>query len=153
MSIKDYEQILANIDPRISKSAKLRALYPTIEKNISIGLSYRIIMEDLQKAGLTVNYELLHKALSLNRKQNKTAEPSTNQPENTSPPVTKPTPAPIPEPASVISAEPTERAPIPGVSTTPRRIESPADLRAVRNMQIDLNALREEGLAKRRQKK
>lgn len=137
MSIKDYEQILSHLNDRISTAAKLRALYPVIEKDIADGASLGMILDDLKSLGLNLNYAVLQNALARIRKQNKT--------ENASPLLA--TPAPI------TSVEPTERTSIPGVSTTPRRIESPADLRAVRNMQIDLNALREEGLAKRRQKK
>lgn len=139
MSIKDYEQILSNLDDRISTAAKLRALYPVIEKDIAAGASLGMILDDLKSLGLNLNYAVLQNALARIRKQSKTVEPLASR--------TAPAPAPIK------SVEPTERTSIPGVSTTPRRIESPADLRAVRNMQIDLNALREEGLAKRRQKK
>lgn len=147
MSIKDYEQILSNLDDRISTAAKLRALYPMIEKDIAAGASLGMILDDLKSLGLNLNYAVLQNALARIQKQSKTVEPLASQTENASPLLATPAPAPI------TSVEPTERTYIPGVSMTPRRIESPADLRAVRNMQIDLNALREEGLAKRRQKK
>lgn len=153
MSIKDYEQILSNLDDRISTAAKLRALYPEIEKDIAAGASLGMILDDLKSLGLNLNYGVLQNALARIRKQNKTVKPLASQTENASLPFDTSAPAPTTAPAPITSVEPTERTSIPGVSTTPRRIESPADLRAVRNMQIDLNALREEGLAKRRQKK
>lgn len=153
MSIKDYEQILSNLDDRISTAAKLRALYPVIEKDIAAGASLGMILDDLKSLGLNLNYAVLQNALARIQKQSKTVEPLASQTENASPLLATPAPAPTTAPAPITSVEPTERTYIPGVSMTPRRIESPADLRAVRNMQIDLNALREEGLAKRRQKK
>ena len=157
--INVYEQILSGIDSRISMAAKLRALYPVIEKNIAAGLSYQIILADLKEAGLIINYELFRKTLFRIRKKNKTAKSTANQASNTENAVmslTTPTLAPTTTlaPASNTDAiKQSERQPISSVNTPPKRIESPADLRAIRDMEVDLNALKEEWKAQNRQKK
>lgn len=157
--INVYEQILSGIDSRISMAAKLRALYPVIEKNIAAGLSYQIILADLKEAGLIINYELFRKTLFRIRKKNKTAKSTKNQAsktENAVMSLTTPTLAPTSTlaPASNTDAiKQSERQPISSVNTPPKRIESPADLRAIRDMEVDLNALKEEWKAQNRQKK
>ncbi|WP_169295552.1 hypothetical protein [Advenella sp. EE-W14] len=138
MSLKTYEQILSTIDPRVSKAAKLRALYPVIEQNIHAGARLGMIVDDLEQLGISMSYAVFQNALSRIRKNNKTSEPkNSNSPIPAPPPVTA-IPSPVPAPA---------------VTAPPKRIENPIDLRAIRDMAIDLNALREEGLANRRQKK
>ena len=140
MTIKVYEQILSTIDPRVSKAAKLRALYPVIEQNINAGASLGMILDDLELLGLSMSYAVFQNALSRIRKKTKTSEPkNSDAPLN---PSVLPPAAAIPSPV-----------PAPAVTTPPKRIENPIDLRAIRDMAIDLNALREEGLANRRQKK
>lgn len=145
MTINMYEQILSGIDPRVSVAAKLRALYPVIERNLAAGLSYQMILDDLKEVGLEIRHGVFRQMLFRVRKQNKAATPPTNQPKKTESPLL---PASTPTP----SVKP-EQTPLPSVSTPPKRIESPADLRAIRDMEIDLNALRERGLARRRQEK
>lgn len=157
--INVYEQILSGIDSRISMAAKLRALYPVIEKNIAAGLSYQIILADLKEAGLIINYELFRKTLFRIRKKNKTAKSTKNQAsktENAVMSLTTPTLAPTSTLAPASNTEATkqlERQPISSVNMPPKRIESPADLRAIRDMEVDLNALKEEWKAQNRQKK
>ena len=157
--INVYEQILSGIDSRISMAAKLRALYPVIEKNIAAGLSYQIILADLKEAGLIINYELFRKTLFRIRKKNKTAKSIINQAsktENAVMSLTTPTLAPTTTLAPASNTDDTkqpERQPISSVNTPSKRIESPADLRAIRDMEVDLNALKEEWKAQNRQKK
>lgn len=138
MTIKVYEQILSTIDPRVSKAAKLRALYPVIEQNINAGASLGMILDDLELLGLSMSYAVFQNALSRIRKKNKISEPKNSN-------------SPIPVPPSVTAIP--SLIPAPAVTAPPKRIDNPIDLRAIRDMNIDLNALREEGLANRRQKK
>ncbi len=127
--VSRYRAVLSALDPRISLSAQLRALFPMIEAEFAAGVPHAAVLEDLAAAGLTVQRSTFAITLYRWRKaQRSAANPSTS--------TVKPSPPP---------------AAIDAIQGRPRNIQTPGDLRKIRDMQIDLEALRREGLASRTQ--
>lgn len=128
-SITRYRDTLASLDPRISLAAQLRALFPLIEAELAVGVPHAAVLDDLAAAGLTVQRSTY--AITLYRWR-KAQRPAASQPAST----VKPS-----SPPSALDA----------IQGRPRNIQTPGDLRKIRDMQIDLEALRREGLANRTQ--
>ena len=120
---------LSALDPRISLAAQLRALFPMIEAELAAGVPHAAVLDDLAAAGLTVQRSTYAITLYRWRKAQRTAA---------SPPTSTVKPSPPPPALDAIQGR-------------PRNIQTPGDLRKIRDMQIDLEALRREGLASRTQ--
>ncbi|QHS35592.1 hypothetical protein GWQ43_05650 [Alcaligenes faecalis] len=120
-----YRATLATLDPRISTAAQLRALFPLIEAALATGVPHAAVLDDLAAAGLQVQFGTYAITLYRWRKaQRKAAKP--------------------PSPLST----PTSSAPtLDAIQGRPRDIQTPGDLRKIRDMRIDLEALRREGQA------
>lgn len=100
-----------------------------IEAEFAAGVPHAAVLEDLAAAGLTVQRSTFAITLYRWRKaQRSAANPSTS--------TVKPSP-----PPTALDA----------IQGRPRNIQTPGDLRKIRDMQIDLEALRREGLASRTQ--
>lgn len=128
-SVTRYRDTLASLDPRISLSAQLRALFPLIEAELAVGVPHAAVLDDLAAAGLTVQRSTYAITLYRWRKtQRSTASPAASAVKPSSPP-------------PVLDA----------VQGRPRNIQTPGDLRKIRDMRVDLEALRREGLANRTQ--
>ena len=128
-SVTRYRTTLAALDPRISIAAQLRALFPLIETELAAGVPHAAVLDDLAAAGLTVQRSTY--AITLYRWR-KAQRPAAR------PPVSAVKP-PSPPPA------------LDAIQGRPRDIQTPGDSRKIRDMQIDLEALRREGLANRTQ--
>lgn len=134
-SIARYRAALAALDPRISIAAQLRALFPLIEADLAVGVPHAAVLDDLAAAGLSVQRSTY--AITLYRwRKARRATP------NPQAPAAKPSPNPA---TSALSPAPALDA----IQGRPRNIQTPGDLRKIRDMQIDLEALRREGLANR----
>lgn len=125
-----YRAALAALDPRISIAAQLRALFPLIETELAAGVPHAAVLDDLSAAGLTVQHSTYAITLYRWRKARRTAPSS-------SAPAAKSSPSPANPPAPELDA----------IQGRPRNIQTPGDLRKIRDMQVDLEALRREGLA------
>jgi len=122
--------VLAGMEPSASATARLRKLLPLIEERFANGATYRVIVEDLSAAGLALSDGVVRVTLSRIRRHGRPA--TTNKtPIQTRTEVAVPCNDPLTQPL---------------LSTGSKRIETPADLRAIRDMTIDLDALRAEGL-------
>lgn len=121
-----YRATLATLDPRISIAAQLRALFPLIEAELAAGVPHAAVLDDLAAAGLIVQRSTYSITLYRWRKAQRLTT-------GTPVPTTKASPPPAP----------THDA----IQGRPRNIQTPSDLRKIRDMQIDLEALRREGLA------
>ncbi|CAM4225763.1 hypothetical protein [Bordetella muralis] len=122
-----YRAALAALDPRISIAAQLRALFPLIEVELATGVPHAAVLDDLAAAGLAVQHSTYAITLYRWRKaQRRAVRPST--------PTTKSS-SPVPA--------------LDAIQGRPRDIQTPGDLRKIRDMRIDLEALRREGLANR----
>lgn len=135
--IEEYRSVLSGLHNDIPQSKKIRALMPILEKNIKNGIPRKNILEDLAKAGLKIsptNFRIYiyrwRKRLSANQSQAVTKQPVFN----TQTPVTK-------------QSKPDFKTSTNFVKGRPGRIETPADLRKIRDMEIDLDALRLEAEA------
>lgn len=129
-SVMRYRATLATLDPRISIAAQLRALFPLIEVELAAGVPHAAVLDDLAAAGLTVQRSTY--AITLYRWR-KAQRPTTGTP--------APTTKALPPTAPTLDA----------IQGRPSNIQTPGDLRKIRDMQIDLEALRREGLANRAQ--
>ena len=127
-----YRAALAALDPRISIAAQLRALFPLIETELAAGVPHAAVLDDLAEAGLAVQRSTY--AITLYRWR-RAKRASSGSPA----PAAKPSPSPANPPAPELDA----------IQGRPRNIQTPGDLRKIRDMQIDLEALRREGLANR----
>lgn len=131
-SIARYRAALAALDPRISIAAQLRALFPLIEAELAMGVPHAAVLDDLAAAGLSVQRSTY--AITLYRWR-KARRASSGSPA----PAAKSSPSPATPAAPELDA----------IQGRPRNIQTPGDLRKIRDMQIDLEALRREGLANR----
>lgn len=125
-----YRVALSVLDPRISIAAQLRAVFPLIEAELAAGVPHAAVIDDLAAAGLTVQYSTYAITLYRWRKAQRRAARQLATPSN---PTT--------------SQPPTLDA----IQGRPRNIQTPGDLRKIRDMRIDLDALRREGLVSRNQ--
>ena len=131
-SLARYRAALAALDPRISIAAQLRALFPLIEAELTAGVPHAAVLDDLAAAGLSVQRSTY--AITLYRwRKARRATPSTPAP------ATNSSPSPYTPPAPELDA----------IQGRPRNIQTPGDLRKIRDMRVDLEALRREGLANR----
>ncbi|WP_368641649.1 hypothetical protein ABRZ03_03100 [Castellaniella ginsengisoli] len=135
--IARYRAVLESLDPRLRQAAKLRALYPLIEPQVAAGVPHAAIMEDLAAAGLPVRRNTYITTLRRWRKARRLAAEETSQATTTL----------AVEPDTTPAAKPTP--PLDAIQGRPSRIQTPGDLRKIRDMRIDLDALRREGLANR----
>ncbi|ROT46754.1 hypothetical protein [Pusillimonas sp. NJUB218] len=128
--VEELRLLLAQGEPFAPKAARLRPLLPRIVQRLAAGAPRKVIVEQLNRAGLDISLHDLAKQLYQHRKARRAGEVNTVQP---SPPGLPPA------------------APDAAVRGQPNRIENPADLRKIRSMEVDLDALRREGEAMRRQ--
>ncbi|WP_417251923.1 hypothetical protein [Castellaniella sp.] len=135
--IARYRAVLESLDPRLRQAAKLRALYPLIEPQVAAGVPHAAIMEDLAAAGLPVQRNTYITTLRRWRKARRLAAEEASQAN---------TPAVEPDTTPATKATP---PPLDAIQGRPSRIQTPGDLRKIRDMRIDLDALRREGLANR----
>lgn len=129
-----YRAALAELDPRISIAARLRALFPLIEAELAAGVPHAAVLDDLAAAGLSVQYSTY--AITLYRWR-KAQRPTQACPKSS--PSTSATPKAPPAPTAALDA----------IQGRPRNIQTPGDLRKIRDMRVDLEALRREGLTNR----
>lgn len=138
-----YRAALSVLDPRISIAAQLRAVFPLIEAELAAGVPHAAVLDDLAAAGLTVQYSTYAITLYRWRKAQRRAA---KQP---------PAAARLPGDGARQLATPSNPTPQPpaldAIQGRPRNIQTPGDLRKIRDMRIDLDALRREGLASRNQ--
>ena len=136
-----YRAVLDSLDPRLRIAAKLRALFPMVETQLAAGVPHAAIMEDLAQAGLAVRSSTYITTLRRWRKANR--------------PQTAPAaPVATPTPTAHRTAPDTPRTtptppPMDAIQGRPHGIETPSDLRQIRHMRVDLEALRREGLEQR----
>lgn len=142
--VEQFRRALADADPRATVTARVRLLLPIIEMRLANGSSYAAVVEDLNAVGIEISQTVFANALWRLRQPKKprtstTEVPILTQPAHSvaAPPITSTTPAQAP----VLHTE--------AVQGRPNAIETPADLRRYREMNIDLDALREEGRAMR----
>lgn len=140
--VAEFRAQIDDTDHRASTSARLRPLLPRIQERISAGSPYQAILDDLEEAGLTVSYRTLKESLFRWRKAQQKGHSNPATPTSTL--RSNRVPAPLTA-AAPIEAE--------AVQGRPARIETPGDLRKIRDMDIDLDALRREGEAARKAKK
>ncbi|WP_336579309.1 hypothetical protein [Alcaligenes sp. CHO6] len=138
--VEQFRRALADADPRATVTARVRLLLPIIEMRLANGSSYAAVVEDLNAAGIPISHSFFSKALWRLRQSKKphtstTEAPILTQPSHSvaAPPITSTTP--------VLRTE--------AVQGRPNSIESPADLHKFREINVDLDALREEGRAMR----
>lgn len=140
--ITRYRAALATLDPRISIAAQLRALFPLIEAELAAGVPHAAVLDDLAAAGLTVQrstYAItLYRWRKAQRLQAGQPRASDKAPSNDTKQHTAPSKSNPPQALDAIQGR-------------PRNIQTPGDLRKIRDMRIDLEALRREGLADRHQ--
>lgn len=135
--IARYHAVLDTLDPRLRLAAKLRALFPLIEPQVAAGVPHAAIMDDLAEAGLPVVRNTYITTLRRWRRANRLAAAEKAQGQAT------------PPPASPTALDPPAPPLLDAIQGRPNRIQTPGDLRKIRNMRIDLEALRREGLANR----
>ena len=142
--VEQFRRALADADPRATVTARVRLLLPIIEQRLANGSSYAAIVEDLNATGIEISQTVFANALWRLRQPKKprtstTAVPILTQPSHSvaAPPITSTTP--VQAPALRTEA----------VQDRPNATDSPADLRRIHDMDIDLDALREEGRAMR----
>lgn len=140
--VEQFRRVLADADPRATVTAHVRLLLPIIEQRLANGSSYAAVVEDLNAAGIPISHSFFSKALWRLRQRVKTRTPLAEVPILAQQTVTA---APITSTAPVQAPPQSTEA----VQGRPNSIESPADLRNIRDMDIDLEALREEGRAMR----
>ncbi len=134
--IARYRAVLEALDPRLRIASKLRAVFPLIEAQIDSGVPHAAVLDDLKAAGLPVQTSTYATTLYRWRKAKRQAAGEADQLD---------TPAAEPNSPTTKSSPP----PIPAIQGRPSGIQTPGDLRKIRDMRIDLDALRREGLANR----
>jgi len=127
-----FREQLATMLRSASKAQKIRRLQPLIERYLLDGASHQVVAEDLSDAGLVITRQVF--TVTLNRVRAESTERTTKAPQT----------------ASVKSALVAQQK---HSAQQKQTIDSPADLRAIRDMSFDLEALRQEELARRRAKK
>lgn len=132
-NVAELKRLLEQTDDRASLSARLRPLMPYIQARVSAGSPYAAILDDLEKAGLPIKRRLLERALYRWRKS--TAH-STERVDTPRP--TEPIPSRVPTLSHARGMD------------HPPRIETPADLRKIRDKRVDLDALRRAGEARKK---
>ncbi|HEX7388068.1 MAG TPA: hypothetical protein VF285_12450 [Castellaniella sp.] len=135
--IARYRAVLEALDPRLRIASKLRAVFPLIEAQIDSGVPHAAVLDDLKAAGLPVQTSTYTTTLYRWRKAKRQAADETDQPRAS---VAEPSGSPTTKPSS---------PPLPAIQGRPNGIQTPGDLRKIRDMRIDLDALRREGLANR----
>ena len=144
-NVAALKRLLDQTDERASLAARLRPLMPFIQSCVDAGLPYVALLDDLAHAGLPIKARLLERSLYRWRKARCSEG---KQPTSiTTPPSGSPDRAVVHQPPSTPHTSNDDA--IPG---RPRRIETPADLRQIRDIHIDLDALRREGEALRKAK-
>ena len=132
--VAHYSAALAEQDPRISIAAQLRALFHLIEAELAAGVPHAAVLDDLAAAGLSVQYSTYAITLYRWRKALRSAAAK---------------PAALPKPHAALpttaQVQPTTAPALDAIRGRPRNIETPGDLRKIRDMRIDLEALRREG--------
>jgi hypothetical protein len=144
--VEELRLLLAHGEPLAPKAAKLRPLLPRIIQRLAAGAPRKVIVEQLNRAGLDISLHDLAKQLQRYRKAQR-AVISHSHHSHHSPH------SPHPPHASTLAGSPStfvQGAAHASVRGQPNRIESPADLRKIRSMEVDLDALRREGQAMRR---
>jgi len=132
-NVAEFKRLLEQTDDRASLSARLRPLMPYIQSCVSSGSPYSAMLDDLEKAGLPVKRRLLERALYRWRKSTaRRAELVGAQ-----------------RPTESIPGRATAVSPLKGMEHTPR-IETPGDLRKIRDKSVDLDALRRAGEARKK---
>src|SRR5690606_16268005 len=77
-----YRAALAELDPRISIAAQLRALFPLIEAELASGVPHAAVLDDLAAAGLSVQQSTYTITLYRWRKAQRSAEAKPAAPHN-----------------------------------------------------------------------
>ena len=131
--VEELRLLLAQGEPLAPKAAKLRPLLPRIVQRLAAGAPRKVIIEQLNRAGLDISLHDLAKQLQRYRKTQRESNSSAN-------------PAPTVPAGNTLHPTPSQ----PSVRGQSNRIENPADLRRIRSMEVDLEALRREGEAMRR---
>ncbi|OWT65546.1 hypothetical protein [Candidimonas nitroreducens] len=140
-SIARYRAVLETLDPRLRLASKLRALFPIIETQVAAGVPHAAVLDDLAAVGLPVQRSTYVTTLYRWRKAQRSALMQTTlEPSPGADPA-----QPEPEPAPATQPLP----PMDAIQGRPRNIQTPGDLRKIRDMRVDLEALRREGLAQR----
>jgi len=138
--VEELRLLLAHGEPLAPKAAKLRPLLPRIIQRLAAGAPRKVIVEQLNRAGLDLSLHDLAKQLQKYRKAQRAV--ISHSPHSPHPPH-----------ASTLAGSPSTFAQATSQSSVrgqPNRIENPADLRKIRSMEVDLDALRREGQAMRR---
>ena len=133
-----YRAALAELDPRISIAARLRALFSLIEAELAAGVPHAAVLDDLAAAGLTVQQSTYAITLYRWRKAQRAAAAG---------PAAKPKPPATP--TTTPSAPSATAGTLDAIQGRPSNIQTPGDLRKIRDMRVDLEALRREGVANR----
>ena len=126
-----FREQLATMLRSATKAQKVRRLQPLIERYLLDGANHQVVAEDLSVAGLEISRQVF--TATLNRVRAESIEDAPKTPRATAAPAAQP-------------KSPTRQQ-------QKQTIDSPADLRAIRDMNFDLEALRQEELARRRAKK
>jgi len=147
--VEELRLLLAHGEPLAPKAAKLRPLLPRIIQRLAAGAPRKVIVEQLNRAGLDISLHDLAKQLQRYRKAQRAvishSPHSPHSPHSLHPP--------HPPHALTLAKSASTFVPATAQSSVrgqPNRIESPADLRKIRSMEVDLDALRREGQAMRR---
>jgi hypothetical protein len=144
--VEELRLLLAHGEPLAPKAAKLRPLLPRIIQRLAAGAPRKVIVEQLNRAGLDLSLHDLAKQLQKYRKaQRAVISHSPHSPNSPYPP--------HPPRASTLANSASTFVPATAQASVrgqPNRIENPADLRKIRSMEVDLDALRREGQAMRR---
>ena len=144
--VEELRLLLAHGEPLAPKAAKLRPLLPRIIQRLAAGAPRKVIVEQLNRAGLDLSLHDLAKQLQKYRKaQRAVISHSPHSPHSPYPP--------HPPRASTLANSASTFVPATAQASVrgqPNRIENPADLRKIRSMEVDLDALRREGQAMRR---
>jgi hypothetical protein len=134
-----YRAVLETLDPRLRLAAKLRALFPMIEPQIAAGVPHAAVMEDLAQAGLPVHRSTYMTTLRRWRKVKRLRAAQV---------ASATAPAPCSDHPEAPRAAPSSSS-VDAIQGRPHGIETPSDLRQIRHMRVDLEALRREGLEQR----
>lgn len=141
--VEELRLLLAHGEPLAPKAAKLRPLLPRIIQRLAAGAPRKVIVEQLNRAGLDLSLHDLAKQLQKFRKAQRAI--ISHSPHSPHPP--------YPPHASTLANSASTFVPATAQASVrgqPNRIENPADLRKIRSMEVDLDALRREGQAMRR---
>ncbi|MGG4603704.1 hypothetical protein ACLPHM_02800 [Paenalcaligenes sp. Me131] len=125
-AINPFQDFLSTAEPSASTAAKLRMLLPIIENRLLAGATYAAVVTDLNSAGLEISIGVFRSTLSRIRIKNGARHQTA-----------------APAPASTNSTQAASHRQ-PAALPPPKRIETPADLRQLRDEEIDLDALRQQ---------